>query len=279
VANTDLMRIRSSVLAHDILGTLRQVNSDLATHQLRLGTGSRINRAGDDPAGLSISTKLRARYRVWDALYDNVGQARNMLSVAEGALLEMNQILTAMNEKIVMAATDSLGTDERRAISQQVAELLDEVSDIVEQTEFNGVKLLDETASFTFQISPEGQLSWSTQPFSTSALELSHLETFTTDTIITTGNYMTYYDEVNEAIDQVSGGLTVIGSLLNRLSAKEQVISVASANTKAAYSRIRDADMASEQLALTKSQVLQQTSLAVLTQANANPQSVLTLFR
>ena len=91
MANIDLTRIRSNIQGLNILNNLRQVNNKLATHQLRVGTGKRINSAGDDPAGLTISTKLRSRFQVLRQVYDNVGQARNMLAVAEGGLLNMSE--------------------------------------------------------------------------------------------------------------------------------------------------------------------------------------------
>jgi len=97
MANIDLSRIRSNVQGLNILRNLRLVNNELGTHQLRLGTGQRINNAGDDPSGLTISTKLKNRYRVLGAVYDNIGQAKNMMAVAEGGLLNMNDILVTMN--------------------------------------------------------------------------------------------------------------------------------------------------------------------------------------
>ena len=102
---SDLTRVRSNIQALTLLNTLRDVNTKLSTHQLRLGTGIRINSAADDPAGLTLATKLNANARVWSALYDNVGYAQNMLGVAEGSLLEMSETLTSMGEKIMSAAS------------------------------------------------------------------------------------------------------------------------------------------------------------------------------
>src|SRR5690554_6929223 len=115
MAVSDLTRIRSNVQGLHILQTLRDVNNEVAMHQLRLGTGKKINSAGDDPAGLSISTKLDARNRILGAVYDNIGQAKNLLAVSEGGLLSINDILVSMGEKVVTAANDTLGTEERQA--------------------------------------------------------------------------------------------------------------------------------------------------------------------
>ena len=279
MANIDLTRIRSNIQGLNILHNLRGVNSELATHQLRIGTGKRINNAGDDPAGLTISTKLRSRYQVLGQVFDNISQAKNMLSVAEGALLNVNDILTTMNEKIVMAASDTLGDAERKAVSQQLVMLVAEINDIAEQTEFNGVTLIDSTKTFNFQTGPENQTSWTTSAFDTTTLNMSYMTGLQSTDIINSANYTNYFSEVQAAIDVVSNGLVVLGSLANRFTAKEDMISVARNNTEAAYNRIFNADMAQEQIEVTKNQILQQTSFGMLAQANVNSQSVLALFQ
>lgn len=279
MANIDLTRIRSNIQGLNILHNLRGVNNNLATHQLRVGTGKRINSAGDDPAGLTISTKLRSGYRVLGQLYDNIGQANNMLAVAEGALLNINDLLTTMNEKIVMAASDTLGTAERQAISQQLVQLVSEINDIAAQTEFNGVTLLNQTATFKFQTAPQDQTSWTTRAYDTTSLAMTNMTALQPTDVIDTNNYSDYFSEVTAAVNQVSEGLTVLGSLSNRLNAKGDMISVARNNMEAAYNRIYNADMAQEQIEVTKYQILQETSFAMLAQANANSQSVLALFR
>jgi len=279
MANIDLTRIRSNIQGLNILQNLRTVNNDLATHQLRVGTGKRINSAGDDPAGLTISTKLRSRYRVLGQLYDNIGQAKNMMAVAEAALLNVNDLLTTMNEKIVTSASDTMGTAERQAISQQLVELVNEIDDIAEQTEFNGVNLLDQASTFKFQTGPTNQSTWTTRAYDTTSLNMTNMAALTQTDVIDTNNYLDYIGEVDAAIDQVSNGLTALGSLSNRFTAKEDVIAVARTNTEAAYNRIFNADMAQEQIDVTTNQILQQTSFTMLAQANLNSQSVLALFQ
>ncbi len=279
MANIDLTRIRSNIQGLNILHNLRDVNSELATHQLRVGTGKRINSAGDDPAGLTISTKLHSRYRVLGQLYDNIGQAKNMLAVGEGALMKINDILVTMKEKVMMSASDTIGTAERQAISQQLVHLTDEVNEIAAQTEFNGTTLLDSTKSFNFQTAAANQTVWTTQAFDTATLGMTNMAALTaTDTIDST-SYSNYASEITAAIDSVSSGLVNLGSLANRLTAKERMTSVMQANTEAAYNRIYNADMAHEQIETTKYQILAQTSMSMLAQANQNSSSVLALFR
>ncbi len=278
MANIDLTRIRSNIQGLNILGNLRDVNSNLATHQLRVGTGKRINSAGDDPAGLTISTKLGSRYRVLGQIYDNVGHAKNMLAVAEGGLMNVNDILVTMTEKIMMAASDSMGTEERQAISQQLVQLVEEINEIAQQTEFNGVNLLNSDHAFNFQTATNNQTVWTTTNYEVAELGMTNLATLTNTDVIDSNNYNDYYTEVQAAITAVSEGLTNLGSLANRLTAKENVVSVMRNNTEAAYNRIFNADMAHEQIEVTKYQILQQTSFSMLAQSNMNSQSVLALF-
>ncbi len=278
MAVSDLTRIRSNIQGLNILGTLRDVNNDVATHQLRLGTGKKINSAGDDPAGLSISTKLDARNRILQAVFDNIGQAKNLLSVAEGGLLSINDILVSMGEKVVTAANDTLGTEERQAISRQLVNLVAEIEDIAQDTEFNGVSLLNSSTTFNFQTAERSGTQYTTQAFTPTDLGMTNLIALTGDDAIDSTTSTQYLDEIDNAISTVSSALTNLGSLINRFTIKEGNVSVAQINTEAAFSRIRNADLAKEQLDLTKMQILQQTSTAMLAQANLNSQSILSLF-
>jgi flagellin len=279
MATSDLTRIRSNIQGLNMLRTLRDINNQVATHQLRLGTGQRINSAGDDPAGLSISTKLDNSNRILQAVYDNIGQAKNWLAVGEGGLMSINDILVGLGEKIVAASNDTLGSDERKAISVQLVSMVNEISDIAKQTGLGSTSLLSKEGTLTFQTGPTDSTTFQTHDYSPSALGLTNLAKLTESDTIDATNYQTYLDEVNKAISAVSTGLTSIGSLENRLDIKAGNISTTQTNTEAAYSRIRDADMAKEQLELTKNQILQQTTTAMLAQANTNSQSILTLFK
>jgi len=276
---SDLTRIRSNIQGLNILNTLRDVNNQVATHQLRLGTGRRINSAGDDPAGMSISTKLDNRNRILQAVYNNIGTANNMLAVAEGGLLSINDILVQLGEKVIQASSDTLGSDERKAISVQLVSMINEIDDIAQQTRFGSTNILNSDDTLFFQTGERDATEFTTRSYTPVNLGMTNLQGMTEDDIITNENYALYLDEIETAISEVSNGLTSIGSLMNRLTIKEGNIALTQSNTEAAYSRIRNADMAKEQLELTKMQILQQTATAMLAQANANSQSILTLFR
>ena len=279
MATNDLGRIRSNIQGLNILSTLREVNTAVGTHQLRLGTGRRINTAADDPAGMSIATKLDNRNRILTAVYDNIGQAKNMLAVAEGGLLSINDTLVLLSEKVVASASDTLDDDDRRAISTQLVAMVAELSDIAEQTSFGGTSLLNQTKTLRFQTGESTTLTFVTRQYDAASLGLTSLLKLTPDSVINNTNYSVFIAEIAAALKTVSTGLTDIGSLTNRLTMKEASILQAQSNTEAAYSRIRNADMAKEQLELTKMQILQQTATLMLSQANSNAQSILTLFR
>jgi flagellin len=279
----DFSRIRTNIAALNALNALNKVNKKAATHQFRLSTGLRINSAADDPAGYTIGKKLEARSRVLGQALTNIGDMKSMLNVAEGGLLNINDILITMKEKTLQAASDTLGSAERHAIHLEVEQLNSEIDDIVRETEWNGVQLLDGTyTSKNFQTGPDAGDHF------TVGLTFDHRsDSSDIDTYSITANNSLYSSAgstgalatIDTAMTNVSESLENIGSWLNRLSTKESTVSIAISNTDAAYSRIFDADMAKEQLESTKMQILQQTATAMLSQANVATQNILTLFQ
>ncbi|MBK8422018.1 flagellin [Candidatus Villigracilis saccharophilus] len=146
MANVDVTRIASNIGALNALNSLQNINAKLALHQTRLSTGKRINSAQDDPAGLTIATKMLARSEGLKVSLDNISDAKNMLSVAEGGLSKMTDIIVSMRSKAEQAASDTLGTSERAAIQDQLSAYAQQIQDLVDQTKWNGVKLLDNTS-------------------------------------------------------------------------------------------------------------------------------------
>jgi flagellin len=145
MASVDVTRIASNIGALNALNSLQTINKELAIHQGRLQTGKRINSAADDPAGLTIATKMLARSEGLKTALNNIGDANNMLSVAEGGMSKINDILVQMRSKAEQAASDTLGTEERNAIQTQLSAYSQQIQDLVDQTKWNGVKLLDQT--------------------------------------------------------------------------------------------------------------------------------------
>jgi flagellin len=151
MAQADITRIASNIAGLNSLNALNNVNTKLGIHQLRLATGKRINEAADDPAGLTIATKFNAKSRGLGVALDNIGDAKNLLSVAEAGLTKINDILLVVRDKSEQAANDALGVAEREAIRKQIDELLTEIDKIVDETEWNGTPLIDGTTRLKFQ--------------------------------------------------------------------------------------------------------------------------------
>lgn len=151
MASSDISRIAGNIGALNALKSLEDINSKLALHQSRLSSGKQINSAADDPAGLTIATKMLARSEGLKTATSNIGDALNMLSVAEAGMGKMNDILVTMRSKAEQAASDTLGASERQAIQVQLSSYAEQIQNIVDETKWNGVKLLDGTVNKQFQ--------------------------------------------------------------------------------------------------------------------------------
>ncbi len=149
MANVDLTRIAGNIGALNSLNSLQQINSQLALHQTRLSTGKRINTAADDPAGLTIATKLNSRSEGLKTALDNIGDAKNLLAVAESGMGRINDILVQMRNKAETAASDTMGSDERDAIVTILKAFTAQIDDIAKQTQWNGNTLINGTYSST----------------------------------------------------------------------------------------------------------------------------------
>ncbi len=276
----DSTRIFTNIAAFNALNSLKSINQNLERSQLKLATGMRINEVADDPAGFTISKRLDARSRGLSVAFDNVGTAKNVLSIAEGGLLNIQNILISMKEKVTQAASDTLGSAERNAISTEINELTTEISNIVAETTFNNTVLLDGTyTGISFQT---GEDTTNTLTFSISDVNTAtglgvDSANVSTRVFTATGSSVAL-SNVDSAIENISASLQTIGATVSRMGVKESTLSIAITNTEAARSRIQDSDIAKEQLISTRLQILQQTATAQLAQANVSPQNVLALF-
>ncbi|MGE5572338.1 MAG: flagellin [Bacteroidota bacterium] len=277
MAQGDLTRIASNITGLNALNALKAVNAQLGIHQLRLSTGKRINEAADDPAGLTIATKLNYKSRGLGVALDNIGDAKNLLGVAEGSLGKISDILLLIRDKAEQAANDTLGDAERLAIKSQIQALVSEIDTIVGETEWNGQALIDGSSNnMTFQTgfqttASTGVTVLTAHDSSTLGIQTVEVESYASATA--------YMEKIDTALASVSATLKDIGAVVSRLTFKEENLIVAKTNTEAAYNRIMNADIAAEQLEAMKYQILQQTATAMLAQANVAPQAVLGLFR
>jgi flagellin len=431
MADNDVTRIAGNIGAMNALNALTVINKNLSTYQSRLASGKRINSAADDPAGLTIATKMQARSEGLKTALGNIGDAKNLLAVAESGLGRINDILIQMRNKAEAGASDTMGTAERQALIDQMVAYSKQIDDVVAQTKWtstspsliggfyntaggkaltfqtgvdngdtttlgglenmsasgtgglgiaslaggtqgvaNGTGIMTapavtfgavtntqvggELATGTYDVNIDMTESSAaivtlTRHGSATALKVDADGSATTsatdnkviidlstvgakavdfgnglrvslagsrtdgeltningsvDYTSATGNYQLllgapvageddqvleasdgsasfskFMDDVNSKLDMVSAQLSQIGSLTGRLTFKEDQISAAQINTESAYNRIMNANMAEEQVNASKFLILQQTATAMLSQANAAPQFLLSLFK
>lgn len=271
----DLTRIGTNLQSMDSLRTLQNSNNELGMRQLRLATGSKINRAEDDSAGYSIATKLQSKVRGQAQALSNVGDAKSMLTIAEGSLNTVMEILQTMKEKTVQAANDTMSSTERTAIDNQLDALSNEITDILGDSKFNNTSLFTST-SFKFQV---GEASTDSFAVTVGTMSVGQLSVATTDiNVSSAANATGLLSSIDSAITTISNKLGGIGDSQKRLTFKQDALGIAINNNEAARSRIADADFAKEQMEIVKLQILQQTGTAAVAQANSAPQSVLSLF-
>lgn len=271
----DLSRINTNLQSMHALRALQGSNDELGMRQLRLATGSKINRAEDDSAGYSIATKLQAKVRGQAQALSNVGDAKSMLTIAEGSLSTVMEILQTMKEKTVQAANDTMSSTERTAIDNQLTALSAEVTDILGDTKFNNTSLFTSSA-FSFQTNAEAGDSFSV---TVGTLSVAGLSVASGDIDVSTAALATsLLSSIDSAITTISDKIGSIGDSQKRLTFKQDALGIAINNNEAARSRIADADFAKEQMEIVKLQILQQTGTAAVAQANSAPQGILQLL-
>jgi flagellin len=267
---------------------LRQNTNDLNKSLERLASGYKINRAADDAAGLSISENLRGQIRGTEKAVGNAQDGVNILQIAESALSVIGENLQRIRELTVQAANDTNSSTEREAIAFEVQARLDDIDRIANTTKGNNVFILDGSSSqFRLQVGANGDETSNTinigtvfQRSTASALGFS-----TGITISAGGAYADgtacrqFLDEIDSAITNVFGRRSALGAYQNRLESTIQSLSVTIENLRASESRIRNVDIASETAILTKNQILQQASTAILAQANQTPALAMQLLK
>ncbi|MCS7228945.1 MAG: flagellin [Candidatus Kryptonium sp.] len=273
-------RINTNIAAMNAYNALNDINRELGVHQLRLATGKKINSVADDPSGYTIAKKLQARSRGLAQAINNVGDAKNVLSIAEGGLQKINDLLVSIKEQVTRAVNGGLSEDELQAIATQINDYLAEVDDIVKQTKFNGMQLLRGAGGGDWVAGRDFQVGSDNGDTLTVKFDITVDSTLVKSGAVATSDLVTsFITTVDNAIKTVTQQLQYVGSLINRLDVKEANLIVSMTNTDAAASRIFDADIAKEQVEVAKLMILQQTATAQLAQANAAPQGVLALFR
>ncbi|MFC4387027.1 flagellin Hag [Gracilibacillus marinus] len=286
------------IINHNIpaLNTHRQlgINQNAMQNSMeKLSSGLRINRAGDDAAGLAISEKMRAQIKGLDQASRNAQDGISLIQTAEGALQETHSILQRMRELAVQSSNDTNVGVDRSELQKEMNELIDEIDRIAKNTEFNQQTLLSGGLSgsgLNFQIGANSGQSIELEISSMLADDIGNGTSgisalkVATPTGTSTGGIMDYSGAtsaislVNDAIEMVSAERSKLGAYQNRLEHTISNLDNSSENLSAAESRIRDVDMAKEMMEMTRANILSQASQSMLAQANQQPQSVLQLL-
>ena len=281
------MRIQHNIAALNANRQLSSNNNAISKSLEKLSSGYRINRAGDDAAGLSISEKMRSQITGLDTAQKNAEDGVSLIQTAEGALTEVHSMLNRMVELATQSANGIYEDKDREKIQSEVDALKDEITRIADNTTFNNQKLLA-GGSQTFQIGPQSidTITVKLEDMSATGLKFSEAIKSGSDTV--TVNHLNVasvagsksaIQVINNAIDTVSAYRSNLGAVQNRLEHTINNLSVNSENLSAAESRIRDVDMAKEMMNYTKKNILTQAAQSMLAQANQLPQGVLQLLQ
>lgn len=284
------MRINTNTAALNTYSRLSTANASKSNSLAKLSSGLRINKAGDDAAGLAISEKMKGQIGGLKQAKNNAQDGISLIQTAEGALNETHSILGRIRDLAVQNENDTLTDEDRSQIQKEYSALASEVDRISKSTEFNTQKLLngktgvkDATQSFNFQIGAnDGQtMSISIKNMDSATLGINGIQFFSGkdseehDVPKTANNIAT----IDAAIKKVSDQRADLGAAQNRLEHTINNLGTTQENLSEANSRIRDVDMAEEMMSFTKSNILSQAATSMLAQANAMPNSVLSLLQ
>src|SRR4051794_19148823 len=266
------LRIQNNVEAFNAHRNLLAVSNKVSESMERLSSGYRINRAADDAAGLAISEKMRAQIRGLSQNQRNIQDGVSLVQTAEGALNTVHDMLQRVRELAVQFKNGSLSASNQSAIQAEVGQLASEIERLGVSTKFNGICLLNNTNSVTFQVGANDG-----EQISVAMISLGAQVGSTYFALTPTGT--TDIQDIDTAIDNVSNQRAALGAVQNRLQYSLDNVGIYQENLVAAESRIRDVDMAQETVSLTKNQILAQAGTAMLSQANQAGQGVLSLLR
>lgn len=286
------MRIQHNITALNSYNKLNTNNNAVGKNLEKLSSGYKINRAGDDAAGLAISEKMRAQITGLETASKNAEDAVSLVQTAEGALTEVHSMLNRMVALATQSANATYNSTNRDSMNEEVLQLQSEIDRILSTTKFNGKEIFTSAAAaggkLTFQVSETGitnaQIGIDLEELSTNKLgvdsaSLSIGGTSAGTDAVDQNRARNMIDKINCAIDIVSKRRGTFGAVQNRLEHTINNLAVSTENISAAESRIRDVDMAKEMMAYTKNNILVQSAQAMLAQANQVPQSVLQLLQ
>ena len=275
------LRVNTNIASINAQRNLRTTRQAMDKTLEKLSSGQRINRAGDDAAGLAISENLKAQIRGLGQAERNAEDGISLVQIAEGALSEVSSILIRLRELAVQAASDTIGSTERKFLNVEFEQLSSEIDRIANSTEFNRVPLLNGSGSvFDIQIGTRNDPISDRLTFDASSADVNvaalGLNLASVADKISAQNSLT---SIDQSIISVSGIRADFGALQNRLQSTINNIAVSIENLSSANSRVRDTDVARATAELTKNSILVQAGTSVLSQANAYSKNALQLIQ
>jgi len=276
------LAIATNNAALNAAASASSVNRDMETSMARLSSGKRINSASDDAAGVAISSRLSAEIRGTDQAIRNSLDGQALIDTAEGAHKEIENILQRMREVAVQSANDTNNGQDRANLQAEMDAMITEIDRIAGTTTWAGEQLMDEATGTTFSFQVGSATGTKNQIVVTlesmNATKLGVMKT-AIDLETNMTSRLASIHEVDHAIEKVNNQRSELGAVSNRLNHTVNNLTNISSNLSAAKGGIEDADFALETTNLAKNQILQQASTAMLAQANASKQNVLSLLQ
>jgi flagellin len=267
------MRIQHNIAALNAHRNLMNNNSSVNKNLEKLSSGYRINRAGDDAAGLALSEKMRAQITGLTMAKKNAQDGISLIQTAEGALTEVHSMLNRMVELATQSANGIYQNDvDRVAMQDEITALESEITRIASATTFNGTTLFNGGLSVNIHIG-YGEASYNKLNVNLALLSKVGVQ------ITSATKAASAISDIKERINKISGVRGKLGALQNRLEHTINNLGTNIENMTSAESRIRDVDIAEEMMAYTKNNILVQSAQAMLAQANQVPQGVLQLMQ
>ena len=275
-----MLSINTNVGALQAASASYSVNKSMETSMQRLSTGKRINSSADDAAGHQIANRMTAEIQGIKMAIRNAADAQALLGTAEGAIEEIQTMLLRLRELAVQSSNGTNTTADRAAIQSEAAALELEISRVANNTTWAGLNIIDgsQSAGIVFQIGADSGQTLTHSIYSFSAAS-STLNLTAAMTLGSFASAQTYITQLDNAIESVAREREQMGAVMNRLDHTIANLDNVATNLALAKGRIEDADFAAETSNLARTQVLQQASMAMLAQANASKQNILTLFQ
>ena len=267
--------INTNVSALSAQNALRTNARSMSTSMEQLSTGSRVNSAKDDAAGLAIGQNMTSQVRGLNMAVRNINDGVNMMQTAEGAMIEQSNMLQRMRELAVQSANGTVSDTQRSYLDTEFQALTSQIGNIASQTTWNGTDLMSSTTTFSFQAgASSGQtISVAITEMSTSSLGIS------SSSISSASVAATAIATLDTALNSINSQRATIGAGINQMTYAADNMSNIAANVTASRSTIMDTDYATASTNLAKNQIIQQAATAMLAQANQQPQSVLSLLK